>query len=64
MAKQDGGRIRANIAMTRQAIANAQKRGIPKFNHPTRSKPASPVTEPPREEDADESAPTPESSAD
>lgn len=36
--KADSKQIRANIANTRQAMLNAQKRSAPKFKHPERSK--------------------------
>lgn len=50
--KQDGKWVKQSIAITRQAVANAQKRRIPTFKHPPKGKPPKPASaadEPPAE---------------
>lgn len=45
--KQDGRWVKQSIATTRQAVANAQKRRIPKFKHPEKGKAGAPATSAP-----------------
>lgn len=66
MAKLDGKFVRANMAMTRQAMTNAKNRAIPRFKHPAKGKGAKavePVAEQPAEASAEEAVATPESDA-